>query len=142
MNEMRKIRILLAKPGLDGHDRGIKVVARALRDAGMEVIYSGLHQTPAQIVNTALQEGVDGIGLSILSGAHNSIFSKVMALLHEKGLSDLLVFGGGIIPQKDQRRLKSMGVSEIFTPGTDTRGIVSYLKEELEKRDETKPKSI
>lgn len=142
MKEMRKIRILLAKPGLDGHDRGIKVVARALRDAGMEVIYSGLHQTPEQIVNTALQEGVDGIGLSILSGAHNAIFSKIIALLHEKGLSDLLVFGGGTIPPKDQERLKSMGVGEIFTPGTDTREIVSYLKETLEKRDEIKTKSV
>ena len=142
MKEMRKIRILLAKPGLDGHDRGIKVVARALRDAGMEVIYSGLHQTPEQIVNTALQEGVDGIGLSILSGAHNAIFSKITALLHAKGLSDLLVFGGGTIPQKDQERLRSMGVGEIFTPGTDTREIVSYLEETLKKRDEIKTKSV
>jgi methylmalonyl-CoA mutase C-terminal domain/subunit len=142
MKEIRKIRILLAKPGLDGHDRGIKVVARALRDAGMEVIYSGLHQTPAQIVSTALQEGVDGIGLSILSGAHNAIFSKIIVLLQEKGLSDLLVFGGGTITPKDQKRLKSMGVGEIFTPGTDTREIVSYLKEKLEKRDEIKTKSV
>jgi methylmalonyl-CoA mutase C-terminal domain/subunit len=130
---MRKIRILLAKPGLDGHDRGIKVVARALRDAGIEVIYGGLHQTPEQIVNTALQEGVDGIGLSILSGAHNTIFSKVMALLNEKGLSDLLVFGGGTIPPKDRDRLKAMGVGEIFTSGTETQDIVDYLKGALEK---------
>jgi methylmalonyl-CoA mutase C-terminal domain/subunit len=133
MQEKRKIRILLAKPGLDGHDRGIKVVARALRDAGVEVIYGGLHQTPEQIVNTALQEGVDGIGLSILSGAHNTIFSKVKALLNEKGLSDLLLFGGGTIPPKDRDRLKAMGVGEIFTPGTDTRDIVDYLKEKLGK---------
>lgn len=123
----------MAKPGLDGHDRGIKVVARALRDAGMEVIYSGLHQTPEQIVNTALQEGVDGIGLSILSGAHNTIFSKVKSLLNEKGLSDLLVFGGGTIPVKDRDRLKAMGVGEIFTSGTETRYIVDYLKGALEK---------
>ncbi len=139
MKEMRKIRILLAKPGLDGHDRGIKVVARALRDAGMEVIYSGLHQTPAQIVNTALQEGVDGIGLSILSGAHNAIFSKIIALVREKGLSDLLVFGGGTIPPRDQVRLKSMGVGEIFTPGTDIRDIVNYLEDALERKQDCKP---
>ncbi len=138
MRETRKIRILLAKPGLDGHDRGIKVVARALRDAGMEVIYSGLHQTPEQIVGTALQEGVDGIGLSILSGAHNTIFSKIMALLQEKELSDVLVFGGGTIPPKDRKRLKSMGVGEIFTPGTDTRDIVNYLQGVLETRNEWK----
>jgi methylmalonyl-CoA mutase C-terminal domain/subunit len=138
MRETRKIRILLAKPGLDGHDRGIKVVARALRDAGMEVIYSGLHQTPEQIVGTALQEGVDGIGLSILSGAHNTIFSKIMGLLQEKELSDVLVFGGGTIPPKDRKRLKSMGVGEIFTSGTDTRDIVNYLQGVLETRNEWK----
>jgi methylmalonyl-CoA mutase C-terminal domain/subunit len=142
MKEMRKIRILLAKPGLDGHDRGIKVVARALRDAGMEVIYSGLHQTPEQIVNTALQEGVDGIGLSILSGAHNAIFSKIVALLQKKGLSDLLVFGGGTIPPKDQERLKSMGVSEIFTPGTDTNDIVNYLRGALARKRDFKRTSF
>lgn len=135
---MRKIRILLAKPGLDGHDRGIKVVARALRDAGMEVIYSGLHQTPEQIANTALQEGVDGIGLSILSGAHNTIFSKLMALLKEKGLSDLLVFGGGTIPSKDRERLKVMGVGEIFTPGTDTQDVVNYLRGVWERKQDSK----
>ena len=135
---MRKIRILLAKPGLDGHDRGIKVVARALRDAGMEVIYSGLHQTPEQIANTALQEGVDGIGLSILSGAHNTIFSKIMGLLRKRELSDVLVFGGGTIPPKDRERLKSMGVGEIFTSGTDTRDIVNYLQGVLETRNEWK----
>jgi methylmalonyl-CoA mutase C-terminal domain/subunit len=135
---MRKIRILLAKPGLDGHDRGIKVVARALRDAGMEVIYSGLHQTPEQIANTALQEGVDGIGLSILSGAHNTIFPKLMALLKEKGLSDLLVFGGGTIPSKDRERLKVMGVGEIFTPGTDTQDVVNYLRGVWERKQDSK----
>jgi methylmalonyl-CoA mutase C-terminal domain/subunit len=138
MRETRKIRILLAKPGLDGHDRGIKVVARALRDAGMEVIYSGLHQTPEQIANTALQEGVDGIGLSILSGAHNTIFSKLMALLKEKGLSDLLVFGGGTIPSKDRERLKVMGVGEIFTPGTDTQDVVNYLRGVWERKQDSK----
>jgi methylmalonyl-CoA mutase C-terminal domain/subunit len=138
MKEMRKIRILLAKPGLDGHDRGVKVVARALCDAGMEVIYSGLHQTPALIVETALQEGVEGIGLSILSGAHNTMFSKVMALLKEKGLSDVLVFGGGTIPQRDRDRLKSIGVGEIFAPGTNTEEIVNYLKKVLETRKESK----
>jgi len=135
---MRKIRILLAKPGLDGHDRGIKVVARALRDAGMEVIYSGLHQTPEQIANAALQEGVDGIGLSILSGAHNTIFPKLMALLKEKGLSDLLVFGGGTIPSKDRERLKVMGVGEIFTPGTDTQDVVNYLRGVWERKQDSK----
>jgi methylmalonyl-CoA mutase C-terminal domain/subunit len=138
MRETRKIRILLAKPGLDGHDRGIKVVARALRDAGMEVIYSGLHQTPEQIANTALQEGVDGIGLSILSGAHNTIFPKLMALLKEKGLSDLLVFGGGTIPSKDRERLKVMGVGEIFTPGTDTQDVVNYLRGVWERKQDSK----
>jgi methylmalonyl-CoA mutase C-terminal domain/subunit len=135
---MRKIRILLAKPGLDGHDRGVKVVAKALCDAGMEVIYSGLHQTPEMIVETALQEGVEGIGLSILSGAHNTIFSKIMTLLKEKGISDVLVFGGGTIPQKDRDRLKSLGVGEIFTPGTDTNEIINYLKKVLGKKQDSK----
>ncbi|OPX39690.1 MAG: methylmalonyl-CoA mutase [Desulfobacteraceae bacterium 4484_190.3] len=123
----RKKRILIAKPGLDGHDRGAKVVARALRNAGMEVIYAGLHQTPLQIVNTAVDEDVEAIGLSILSGAHKTIFPKVMSLLKQKGISDILVFGGGTIPKKDWSILKSIGVGEIFPPGSDTREIAAYL---------------
>ncbi|MCD6152739.1 MAG: cobalamin B12-binding domain-containing protein [Syntrophobacterales bacterium] len=123
----RKKRILIAKPGLDGHDRGAKVVARALRNAGMEVIYAGLHQTPLQIVNTAVDEDVEAIGLSILSGAHKTIFPKVMSLLKQKGISDILVFGGGTIPKKDWGILKSIGVGEIFPPGSDTREIAAYL---------------
>jgi methylmalonyl-CoA mutase C-terminal domain/subunit len=122
-----KKRILIAKPGLDGHDRGAKVVARALRNAGMEVIYAGLHQTPLQIVNTAIDEDVDAIGLSVLSGAHKTVFGKVMDLLSEKDISDILVFGGGAIPQKDRAILKSMGVGELFPPGTDTHKIIDYL---------------
>ena len=125
---MRKIRILVAKPGLDGHDRGAKIVARALRDAGMEVIYTGLHQTPEQVVATALQEDVDAIGLSVLSGAHNYLFGRVMELLREKGVDDVVVFGGGIIPPEDVERLKAMGVREIFTPGTSTQDIVKFVR--------------
>ncbi len=132
MNKGRKKRILIAKPGLDGHDRGAKVVARALRNAGMEVIYGGLHLTALQIVNTAIDEDVDAIGLSILSGAHKTIFPKIMALLNEKGVSDIIVFGGGTIPRKDWQELKSKGVGEIFTPGTDTRKIIGYLNEVLQ----------
>jgi len=131
----RKKRILIAKPGLDGHDRGAKVVARALRNAGMEVIYAGLHQTPLQIVNTAVDEDVEAIGLSILSGAHKTIFPKVMALLKQKGISDILVFGGGTIPKKDWGKLKSMGVGEIFPPGSDTRKIAAYLYKVLEEKN-------
>ena len=111
------MRILIAKPGLDGHDRGAKVVARALRNAGMEVIYMGLHQTPLQIVNTAIDEDVDAVGLSILSGAHKTIFPKIIVLLKEKGISDMLVFGGGTIPRKDWEGLETIGVEKIFTPG-------------------------
>lgn len=132
MNKGRKKRILIAKPGLDGHDRGAKVVARALRNAGMEVIYGGLHLTALQIVNTAIDEDVDAIGLSILSGAHKTIFPKIMALLNEKGVSDIIVFGGGTIPRKDWQELKSKGVGEIFTPGADTRQIIVYLNEALQ----------
>jgi len=124
----RKIRVLVAKPGLDGHDRGAKVVARALMDAGMEVIYIGLRQTPKQIVNAALQENVDVIGLSILSGAHDSLFPKIMGLLREKKLDDVLVVAGGIIPEEDVPELKRIGVAEIFGPGTDTNDIVQFIK--------------
>ena len=128
----QKRRILIAKPGLDGHDRGAKVVARALRNAGMEVIYAGLHQTPHQIVNTAIDEDVDAIGLSVLSGAHRTIFAKVLDLLRQKGISDILVFGGGAIPQKDRTFLKSLGVGELFPPGTDTQAIIDYLNNILD----------
>ena len=134
MTKGKRIRILIAKPGLDGHDRGAKVVARALRNAGMEVIYTGLHQTPLQIVNAAIDEDVDAIGLSILSGAHKTIFPKIMVLLKEKGISDMLVFGGGTIPRKDWEGLKKIGVGEIFTPGSDTSKIINYLNRTL-KRD-------
>ena len=113
------IRVVVAKPGLDGHDRGAKVIARALRDAGMEVIYTGLHQTPEQIVDTAIQEDADAIGLSILSGAHNTLFAKVLELLRERDAEDIKVFGGGIIPEADIAPLKDQGVAEIFTPGRD-----------------------
>ncbi|HSR68530.1 MAG TPA: cobalamin B12-binding domain-containing protein [Acidobacteriota bacterium] len=126
-----KVRVLIAKPGLDGHDRGAKVVARALRDAGMEVIYTGLRQTPSQIVTAALQEDVDAIGLSVLSGAHLHLFSKVMHLLKEEKMEDVLVFGGGIIPQEDVEKLKEMGVREVFQPGASTRQIVAFLNQEL-----------
>jgi len=128
MSHQKTLRILIAKPGLDGHDRGAKVVARALSNAGMEVIYSGLHQTPELIVNTAIDEDVDAIGLSILSGAHNTIFPRVMALLKEKGVSDILVFGGGTIPKKDWAPLEALGIGKIFTPGADTQEIVTYLQ--------------
>jgi methylmalonyl-CoA mutase C-terminal domain/subunit len=124
----RKIRVLVAKAGLDGHDRGAKVVAAALRDAGMEVIYSGLRKTPEMIVEAALQEDVDAIGLSILSGAHMTLFPRVLQLMKEKGLDDVLLFGGGIIPAKDILDLKQMGVGEIFTPGASTTDIVAYVR--------------
>lgn len=124
----RKLRILIAKPGLDGHDRGAKIIARALCDAGIEVIYTGLHQTPAQIVSTAIQEDVDGIGLSILSGAHMAHFQNVLKLLKEKNADDIFVFGGGIIPEHDIPRLKRMGVLEIFTPGTELFEIVNFVR--------------
>lgn len=130
-----KIRVLLAKPGLDGHDRGVKVIARALRDAGMEVIYTGLRQTPEQIVNAALQEDVDMIGLSILSGAHMTIFPRIMDLMREKGMSDVTLFGGGIIPEDDIPRLKSIGVGEIFLPGTSTEEIIKYINENVKPRE-------
>jgi methylmalonyl-CoA mutase C-terminal domain/subunit len=129
--EGKKIRVLIAKPGLDGHDRGAKVVARALRDAGMEVIYTGLRQTPEQIVETAIQEDVDVIGLSILSGAHTHLFPKVMELLKENNIEDIVVMGGGVIPEEDIPDLKKMGIAEIFTPGTDTRNIIKFIQEKI-----------
>ena len=121
-------RILVAKPGLDGHDRGIKVVARALRDAGMEVIYTGLHQTPDQIAAAAVQEDVDAVGLSCLSGAHMTLFPRVVELLREQGAEDIVVFGGGIIPDNDIPKLKEAGINEIFTPGTTTSTIVEWVR--------------
>jgi methylmalonyl-CoA mutase C-terminal domain/subunit len=123
----KKIRVLVAKVGLDGHDRGAKVVAAALRDAGMEVIYTGLRKTPEMIVEAAIQEDVDAIGVSILSGAHMTIFPKILQLMKEKGLTDVLLFGGGIIPDKDKEELKRLGVGELFTPGASTRMIVDYV---------------
>lgn len=129
--EGKKIRVLIAKPGLDGHDRGAKVVARALRDAGMEVIYTGLRQTPEQIVETAIQEDVDIIGLSILSGAHTYLFPKVMELLKENNIKGIIVMGGGVIPKEDIPELKKVGIAEIFTPGTDTRDIINFIKEKV-----------
>jgi methylmalonyl-CoA mutase, C-terminal domain len=121
-------RILVAKPGLDGHDRGIKVVARALRDAGMEVIYTGLHQTPEQIAAAAIQEDVDAVGLSCLSGAHMTLFPRVVELIEEQGASDIVVFGGGIIPHSDVPKLKEAGIREIFTPGTTTKSIIEWVE--------------
>jgi methylmalonyl-CoA mutase C-terminal domain/subunit len=133
MNTERKVRVLATKPGLDGHDRGIKVVASALMDAGMEVIYTGLRQTPRQIVEAAVQEDVDVIAMSILSGAHDYLFPKVMELLREKGISDILVIGGGIIPDEDIPMLKSCGISEVFGPGTNTRNIVEFIQNHVKK---------
>ena len=127
--EQRKIRVLIAKPGLDGHDRGAKVIARALRDAGIEVIYTGLRQTAEMIVNAAVQEDVDAIGLSILSGAHMHYFQEVTAGLKARGAEDILLFGGGIVPDQDLPKLKEMGVGTIFTPGANTQDVVKYLKE-------------
>jgi methylmalonyl-CoA mutase C-terminal domain/subunit len=129
-----KIRVLIAKAGLDGHDRGAKVVAAALRDAGMEVIYTGLRKTPEMIVEAALQEDVDAIGVSILSGAHMTIFPKILKLMKEKNLSDVLLFGGGIIPDKDIVRLKEIGVGELFTPGTSTTKIIQYVTQRAEQQ--------
>lgn len=130
----RRIRVLIAKPGLDGHDRGAKVVARALRDAGMEVIYTGLRQTPEMIVSAAIQEDVDAIGLSILSGAHMHYFREVKRLLEDQGASDILVFGGGIIPDEDVPKLKELGVAAVFGPGTSTQEIVDFLKRAVPER--------
>ena len=127
----RSIRVVVAKPGLDGHDRGAKIVARALRDAGFEVIYTGLHQTPEQIVATAIQEDADAIGLSVLSGAHNYLFKRILDLLAEHGVDDIALFGGGIIPPEDIAALKAMGVKELFTPGTSTQDIVRFVREHI-----------
>jgi methylmalonyl-CoA mutase C-terminal domain/subunit len=134
MSTGRKIRILAAKPGLDGHDRGIKVICHALRDAGMEVIYTGLRQTPEQIVSTAVQEDVDVIAMSVLSGAHDYLFPRVMDLVREKGLKDVLVVGGGIIPEEDIPALKSVGISEIFGPGTYTSDIIRYIQDNVQSK--------
>ncbi len=130
----RKVRILIAKPGLDGHDRGAKVIARGFRDAGFEVIYTGLHQTPEQIVAAAIQEDVDGIGLSILSGAHDYIFPQVIQLLKEKGAHDIVVFGGGIIPEEDIPPLKECGVKAIFVPGTPIEEAIKWVRENIKPR--------
>ncbi|MBA3989461.1 MAG: cobalamin B12-binding domain-containing protein [Propionibacteriales bacterium] len=128
---MAPIRVVVAKPGLDGHDRGAKVIARALRDAGMEVVYTGLHQTPEQIVETAIQEDADIIGLSVLSGAHMTLFKKLMLLLKEREATDIVVFGGGIIPQDDIPLLRDVGVARIFTPGTKTQDVVTWVNETM-----------
>jgi methylmalonyl-CoA mutase C-terminal domain/subunit len=130
----RKLRILVAKPGLDGHDRGAKIIARALRDAGFEVIYTGLHQTPDMIVDAALQEDVDCVSMSILSGAHNYLFPEVVKMLKEKGMGDVTVIGGGIIPAEDIPALKKAGVKEIFLPGTDTRDVVAWIHQNVKPR--------
>jgi methylmalonyl-CoA mutase C-terminal domain/subunit len=134
MNE-RKIRVLVAKPGLDGHDRGAKVIARALRDAGMEVIYTGLRQTPEMIAAAALQEDVDAVGVSILSGAHNTLCPRIVQLLRDQGMDDCLVLLGGIVPQDDIAKLKSQGIAEVFLPGTSTENIVKFLRENVKPRE-------
>jgi methylmalonyl-CoA mutase C-terminal domain/subunit len=131
----RKIRVLIGKPGLDGHDRGAKVISRALRDAGMEVIYTGIRQTPEQIANAAVQEGVDVVGLSCLSGAHNTLFPKVVKLLGEKGAEDIVVLGGGIIPADDIPGLKRSGIREIFQPGASTEEIIKYIRENVKTHE-------
>ncbi len=131
----RRLRILVAKPGLDGHDRGAKIIARALRDGGFEVIYTGLHQTPDMIAEAAAQEDVDAVGLSILSGAHMTLFPEVLRLLRERGANDVAVFGGGIIPDDDAKKLKEMGVKEIFTPGASTEDIVKWVRENVSPRE-------
>jgi methylmalonyl-CoA mutase, C-terminal domain len=130
----RKVRILVAKPGLDGHDRGAKVVARALRDAGFEVVYTGLHQTPEMIAAAAIQEDVDAVGLSIMSGAHNTLFPAVAAALKAKGAEDMIIFGGGIIPQEDVDRLKAQGVAGVFTPGTTLETIIGWVHENVKPK--------
>ncbi|MDG2006583.1 MAG: cobalamin B12-binding domain-containing protein [Thermodesulfobacteriota bacteirum] len=129
-----KIRILIAKAGLDGHDRGAKIITRALRDAGFEVIYTGLHQAPEEIVEAALQEDVDAIGISLLSGAHNFLFPEILKALKEKGLEDLVVFGGGIIPDQDIEGLKKVGVKEIFGPGTTTTEMINWINENIQPK--------
>ncbi len=131
MPDKKKIRLLVGKVGLDGHDRGAKIIARALRDAGFEIIYTGLHQTPEMVVQTAIQEDVDAIGLSILSGAHNHLFPKVLQLLSDKGAADISVFGGGIIPDEDVSELKEKGVKAIFKPGASTRDIIEWVRKNI-----------
>jgi len=135
MEKQRKIRVLATKPGLDGHDRGIKVIASALMEAGMEVIYTGIRQTPRQIVETAIQEDVDVIAMSILSGAHDYLFPEIMKLLKERDMDDVLVIGGGIIPEDDIPQLKACGIAEIFGPGTSTEEIIRFIKENVRQRD-------
>ena len=130
----KRLRILVAKPGLDGHDRGAKIIARALRDGGFEVIYTGLHQTPEMIAEAAVQEDADAVGLSVLSGAHMTLFPEVMRLLKDRGAGDVVVFGGGIIPDDDAARLKAMGVRQIFTPGASTEDIVKWVRENVAAR--------
>jgi methylmalonyl-CoA mutase C-terminal domain/subunit len=130
----RPLRIIVAKPGLDGHDRGAKIIARALRDAGFEIIYTGLHQTPEMIVAAAIQEDVDAVGLSIMSGAHMTLFPAVVDLLREKGASEVVVFGGGIIPQDDIPRLRALGVAEVFLPGSSTQAIVDWIRQHVHPR--------
>ena len=130
----QKIRVVVAKPGLDGHDRGAKIIARALRDAGMEVVYTGLHQTPEQIVETVVQEDADAVGLSVLSGAHMTLFARLAELLRERGVDDVVVFGGGIIPDEDIGPLQAKGVKGIFTPGTSTEQVVAWVKSNVQPR--------
>jgi methylmalonyl-CoA mutase C-terminal domain/subunit len=130
----RPIRVLVAKVGLDGHDRGAKIIANAFRDAGMEVIYTGLRQTPEMVVNAALQEDVDAIGISILSGAHMTVFPKILQLMKEKNMNDVVLMGGGIIPEEDRKKLNEMGVGKLFPPGTPTAEIVNYISEEVKKK--------
>ncbi|WP_250287361.1 MULTISPECIES: cobalamin B12-binding domain-containing protein [unclassified Frankia] len=137
-----RIRVVVAKPGLDGHDRGAKVIARALRDAGMEVVYTGLHQTPEQIVETAIQEDADCIGLSVLSGAHMTLFARLMDLLRERGATDIVVTGGGIIPDADIPQLKALGVAEIFTPGATTGEIVEWIRSSVAAAHTPGPRAV
>ena len=132
-----KIRVLIGKPGLDGHDRGAKVVARALRDAGMEVIYTGLHRSPEEIVETAIQEDVDAIGLSVLSGAHMTVFPRVVKLLKDEGADDIIVFGGGIIPEEDRQELLKLGIKEIFVPGGATKQTIEFLKKHVQSKSKS-----
>ena len=137
MTHARKVRLLIGKVGLDGHDRGAKIIARALRDAGFEIVYTGLHQTPEMVVATALQEDVDGIGLSLLSGAHNTIFPKVIRLLREQGGGDIVVFGGGIVPDEDIPGLEKAGVRTLFTPGTSTQQVIDWVRAHVTPRPRT-----
>jgi methylmalonyl-CoA mutase, C-terminal domain len=138
----RHYRVVIAKPGLDGHDRGAKVIARALRDAGFEVVYTGLYQTPEQVAETALQEDADAVGLSVLSGAHNTLFPRVVALLREKGVGDVLVFGGGIIPEDDADALRAGGVAALFTPGSPLSNITDWLEAALDDRESTRAPAV